>query len=98
MKELIPIVLQVSIMMYDINLWLHFNYIVGKSSVSKHPQENQVIGAKSSADGCFYRAMVIQKFDEENYVLSFIDYGFEETVHVADIVYLPIELQEVNFD
>lgn len=58
---------------------------------------NQIVGARSSIDGYFYRAKIIKKTDEKNYDLIFIDFGSEENVNVADIVSLPIQLQQVKF-
>lgn len=57
---------------------------------------NQIVGAKSSVDGFFYRARIIEKTDEENYALRFIDFGSDDNVNVADIVPLSLQLQQVN--
>lgn len=69
--------------------------VVGNNSESKPPVLNQIVGAKSSADGYFYRAQITEITDEKNYKIVFIDFGFEENVNIADIVELPIQLQQV---
>ena len=69
---------------------------IGNTSMSKSPELDEIVGAKSSADGCFYRAKIVDKTDEETYEIIFIDFGFEETVNVANIVPLPIQLQQVK--
>jgi len=56
---------------------------------------NEVIGAKYT-DGQYYRAKVVEKIDENNYELVFIDYGFEETVNTANMVSLSLQLKQVN--
>lgn len=69
---------------------------LGNNSDCKPPELNQIVGAKSSADGFFYRAKVVEKINEKNYNLVFIDFGFEENVNISDIVPLPIQHQQVS--
>ncbi|XP_060870995.1 uncharacterized protein LOC132945306 isoform X4 [Metopolophium dirhodum] len=66
------------------------------TSKSKSPELNEIVGAKSSVDGYFYRAKIVEKTDENTYETIFIDYGFEESVNIANIVPLPIQLQQVT--
>ncbi|XP_022162071.1 uncharacterized protein LOC111027893 isoform X3 [Myzus persicae] len=70
--------------------------ILGNTSESKSPELNEIVGAQSSVDGRFYRAKIIEKIDEKTYETIFIDFGFEESVNVANIVPLPIQLQQVT--
>ncbi|XP_026816248.1 uncharacterized protein LOC113555865 isoform X3 [Rhopalosiphum maidis] len=69
---------------------------LGKVYKNKSPELNEIVGAKSSVDGCYYRAKIIDKTDEKTYEMIFIDFGFEESVNVANIVALPIHLQQVT--
>lgn len=69
---------------------------IGNTSESKSPELNEIVGAQSSVDGRFYRAKIIEKIDEKTYETIFIDFGFEESVNVANIVPLPIQLQQVK--
>lgn len=69
---------------------------IGKAYKNKSPELNEIVGAKSSVDGCYYRAKIIDKTDEKTYEMIFIDFGFEESVNVANIVELPIHLQQVK--
>ncbi|XP_050056969.1 uncharacterized protein LOC114132611 isoform X5 [Aphis gossypii] len=68
----------------------------GKAYESKSPKLNEIVGAQSSVDGCFYRAKIIDVTDENTYEMNFIDFGFDESVNVANIVPLPIHLQQVT--
>lgn len=43
-----------------------------------------------------YRAKILKIEDEKHYLLSFIDYGNEEVVHVDGIFELPDELKKVE--
>lgn len=70
--------------------------IIGKGYNNKSPELNEIVGAKSSADGCFYRAKIVEKTDDKTYETIFIDFGFEESVNVSNIVPLPIQLQQVK--
>lgn len=72
-------------------------YTIGNNSKNKSPVLNEIVGAKSSADGYFYRARISKITDEKNYDLMFIDFGFKENVNITDIVPLPIQLQQVKF-
>ncbi|KAL4112570.1 hypothetical protein QTP88_016325 [Uroleucon formosanum] len=63
---------------------------------SKSPELNEIVGAKSSADGYFYRAKIVEKTDENTYGTIFIDFGFEESVNIANIVPLSKQLQQVT--
>jgi len=54
-----------------------------------------MIGAKSIADGVFYRAKVIKKINDVSYNVQFVDYGIEENVNLSDIVFLSSELKQV---
>lgn len=72
-------------------------FITGNSTETKPPELNQIVGAKSSFDELFYRARVVKKIDENNYNTLFIDFGFEESVNVTDIVPLPKQLEQVGF-
>lgn len=56
---------------------------------------NDIIGAKSIADGLFYRAKVIKKVNDVSYNVQFIDYGIEENVNLSEIVSLSDELKQV---
>lgn len=76
----------------------HYLYVIESITESKFLELNQVVGAKSSSDGSFYRAKVIEKTDENNCNIMFIDFGFEENVNISDIVLLPIELQQVELN
>jgi len=69
---------------------------IGNTSERKSPELNEIVGAKSSVDGRFYRAKIVEKTDEKTYETIFIDFGFEESVDVANIVPLPIQLQQVR--
>ncbi|VVC36208.1 Hypothetical protein CINCED_3A022077 [Cinara cedri] len=69
---------------------------LGNFSESKPLELNQIVGAKSCVDGRFYRGRIIEKTDEKNYDIVFIDFGFEECVHITDIVPLTIQLQQVE--
>lgn len=71
---------------------------IGNTIESQLPELNQIVGAKSSTDGFFYRTRVIEKIDDKNYNVIFIDFGFEDSVNVSDIVPLPIQLQQVKFN
>ncbi|XP_050543343.1 uncharacterized protein LOC126906674 isoform X2 [Daktulosphaira vitifoliae] len=75
---------------------VHTYCSLGNTSDSKPPNLLEIFGAKSVADGCFYRARITSKIDEKNYNIVFIDYGYEECVNLSDIVPLPIELQQVK--
>uniref|UniRef100_A0A2H8TG30 Tudor domain-containing protein 1 n=1 Tax=Melanaphis sacchari TaxID=742174 RepID=A0A2H8TG30_9HEMI len=68
----------------------------GKAYINKSPELNEIVGAKSSVDGSFYRAKIIHTINEKMYGVIFIDFGFEESVNVANIVPLPIHLQQVT--
>lgn len=97
LKELI-LVVWVSTSSYKIIVLL--NIVISSienTSESKSPELNVIVGAKSSVDGYFYRAKIVEKIDEKNYEIIFIDFGFEETVNVTNIVTLPIQLQQVKF-
>lgn len=61
------------------------------------PVLNEIVGAKSSADGYFYRARITEIAGENKYDVVFIDFGFEESVNITDIVPLSVQLQQVNF-
>ncbi|XP_050420950.1 uncharacterized protein LOC126833572 isoform X2 [Adelges cooleyi] len=69
---------------------------LGNTSDSKPPDLLEIVGAKSISDGCFYRAKVTGKINEKNYNIVFVDFGYEECVNVADIVLLPVELQQLT--
>lgn len=73
-------------------------FVIGSTTKNKFLELNQIVAAKYLADGCFYRAKVIDKIDDNNYNAIFIDFGFEDNVYIADIILLPIELQQVKFD
>jgi len=72
------------------------SYFIENTSKNKSPELNEIVGAKSSVDGYFYRAKIVGKTDENTYETVFIDYGFEESVNITDIVPLSIQLQQVN--
>lgn len=78
-------------------LFILIYIFTGNTSESKPLELNQIVGAKSSTDGCFYRAKIIEKVDEKTYDTEFIDFGFEENVNVSNIVPLPIQLQQVKY-
>lgn len=67
------------------------------NSENKRPVLNEIVGVKSSADGNFYRARITEITGENNYDVVFIDFGFEESVNITDIVPLSIQLQQVTF-
>lgn len=71
--------------------------IGGNISESKPLELDEIVGAKSSDDGCFYRGRIIEKTDDKNYGVLFIDFGFEACVNITDIVPLPIQLQQVKY-
>lgn len=66
-----------------------------ETPIGKLLKLNDVIGAKSIADRCFYRAKVIKKVNDVSYDVIFIDYGNKENVHLAEIVSLSSELKQV---
>jgi len=72
------------------------SYFIDNTLESKSPELNEIVGAKSSVDGYFYRAKIVEKTDENTYGTIFIDFGFEESVNIANIVPLPIQLQQVS--
>lgn len=72
------------------------SYFIENTTESKSPELNEIVGAKSSVDGYFYRAKIVEKTDKNTYETVFIDYGFEESVNIANIVPLPIHLQQVK--
>lgn len=74
------------------------SFVVGNTAKNKSLELNQIVGAKSSSNECFYRAKVIEKSDGNNFGVLFIDFGFEEFVNFADIVLLPLQLQQVQFN
>lgn len=67
----------------------------GNISENKPLELNEIVGAKSSVDGCFYRGKIIGN-NNENYNITFIDFGCDEDVNVANIVPLPVHLQQVK--
>lgn len=71
--------------------------MLGNTTKSTSPEPNEIVGVKYSAYGCFYRAKVTEKTDENTYAVLFIDFGFEEIVNITDIVTLPEQLQQVQF-
>lgn len=66
-----------------------------ENPIGKLPKLNEIIGAKSITDGCFYRAKVMKKINEASYDVQFIDYGIEENVSLSKIVPLSAELKQV---
>lgn len=79
---------------FNFNLYSCF---LENNSENKLPVLNEIVGAKSSVDGYFYRARITEIISENNYDVVFIDFGFEESVNITDIVPLSIQLQQVIF-
>lgn len=53
---------------------------------------------KTIFEGAMYRAKILKKVDKNNFYISFIDYGNEETVNADDIFELSEELKKVFYN
>lgn len=55
------------------------------------------IEVQSIKDGLYYRANVLKIIKEDRYYIQCIDVGFEESVHISDIMSLSTRIKEVNY-
>lgn len=94
---MINIVHQVNIIitiLYTDNINFFISFLLA-APIDRPLKIGEIVGAQSTLDNSFYRGQVLDKIDENTYLIQYIDFGDKDYVPLTNVFSIPTDFMVI---